>query len=99
VQLVPVWPGLLHRVRETATILEECCLPLRCYKTRSAEKHPEPLSCTSRLSVWVVPVKPLDHILIKNIRLGKKNICLRPKVVKFDPRPPQQREIDDRRFE
>ena len=34
------------------------------------QKHPEPLSCTSRLSVWVVPrnqsvaAKPLDQILI-----------------------------------
>ena len=65
------------------------------------QKHPEPLSCTSRLSVWVVPrnqsvaAKPLDQILIRKIRFGKKNIRLKPKLIKFDPRPPQERNRDE----
>ena len=61
------------------------------------QKHAEPLTCTSRLSVWVVPrnqsvaAKPLDQVLIRKIRFGKKNICLQPKIIKFDPRAPNQR--------
>lgn len=75
----------------------------RLYKTGST-KHPEALSCTSRLSVWVVPrnqsvaAKPLDQILIRKIRFGNKNIRLKPKIIKFDPRPPQQRNRDEERF-
>lgn len=71
---------------------------------RGLQKHPEPLSCTSRLSVWVVPrnqsiaAKPLDQILLIKIRSGKKNIRLKPKLIKFDPRPPQQRNRDEGRF-
>ena len=77
---------------------------LEDFTRRGLQKHPEPLSCTSRLSVWVVPrnqsvaAKPLDQILIRKIRFGKKNIRLKPKVIKFDPRPLQQRKIDDSRF-
>ena len=77
---------------------------LEDFTRRGLQKHPEPLSCTSRLSVWVVPrnqsvaAKPLDQILIRKIRFGKKNIRLKPKVIKFDPRPPQQRKMDDGRF-
>ena len=65
------------------------------------QKHPEPLSCTSRLSVWVVPrnqsvaAKPLDQILIRKIRFGKKKIRLKPKLIKFDSRPPQERNRDE----
>ena len=77
---------------------------LEDFTRRGLQKHPEPLSCKSRLSVWVVPrnqsvaAKPLDQVLIRKIRFGKKNIRLKPKVIKFDPRPPQQRKIDDGRF-
>ena len=77
---------------------------LEDFTRRGLQKHPEPLSCTSRLSVWVVPrnqsvaAKPLDQILIRKIRFGKKNIRLKPKLIKFDPRPPQQRKMDDERF-
>ena len=45
---------------------------------RGLQNHPEPLTCTSRLSVWVVPrnqsvaAKPLDKVLIRKIRFGKK---------------------------
>ena len=77
---------------------------LEDFTRRGLQKHPKPLSCTSRLSVWVVPhnqsiaAKPLDQILIRKIRFGKKNIRLKPKVIKFDPRPLQQRKMDDGRF-
>jgi len=37
--------------------------------------------------------------LNKDDKIWEENIHLKPKVIKFDPRPPQQREIDDRRFE
>jgi len=65
---------------------------LEDFTRRGLQNHSEPLSCTSRLSVRVVPrnqsvaAKPLDRILIK------------PKGIKFDPRPPQQRKIDEERF-
>ena len=50
------------------------------FTRRGLQKNPEPLTCTSRLSVWVVPrnqsvaAKPLDKVLIRKIRFGKKNI-------------------------
>jgi len=77
---------------------------LEDFTRRGLQNHPEPLSCTSRLSVRVVPrnqsvaAKPLDQILIRKKRFGKKNIRIKPKVIKFDPRPPQQRKIDEERF-
>jgi len=42
------------------------------FTRRGLQNHPEPISCTSRLSVWVVPrsqsvAKPLDQILIRKI--------------------------------
>ena len=61
---------------------------------RGLQHNPEPLTCTSRLSVWVVPrnqsvgAKPLDKVLIRKIRLGKKNIRTQPKIINFDPRAP-----------
>ena len=64
----------------------------------------EPLTCTSRLSVWVVPrnqsvaAKPLDQVLIRKIRFGKKNIRLQPKIIKFDPRAPNQQTRDEKHF-
>ena len=74
---------------------------LEDFTRRGLQKHPEPLSCTLRLSVWVVPrnqsvaAKPLDQILIRKIRFGKKNIRLKPKLIKLDPRPPQERNRDE----
>ena len=74
---------------------------LEDFTRRGLQKHPEPLSCTSRLSVWVVPrnqsvaAKPLDQILIQKIRFEKKMIRLKPKLIKFDPRPPQERNRDE----
>ena len=64
------------------------------FTRRELHKNPEPLTCTSRLSVWVVPrnqsvaAKPLDKVLIRKIRFGKKNIRMRPKIIIFDPRAP-----------
>ena len=72
-QLVPVPPGLAHRVRGGVLFA------LEDFTKRGLRKHPEALSCTSRLSVWVGPrnqsvvAKPLDQILIRKIRFGKKN--------------------------
>ena len=72
---------------------------------RGLQSHPEPLTCTSRLSVWVVPrnqsvaAKPLDKVLIRKIRFGQKNIRTCPKIINFDPRIPQQRIRDDESFE
>ena len=66
--------------------------------------YPEPLTCSSRLSVWVVPrnqsvaAKPLDKVLIRKIRFGKKNIRTQPKMINFDPRSPQERNRDDESF-
>ena len=77
---------------------------LEDFTRRGLQNHPEPLSCTSRLSVWVVPrnqsvaAKPLDQVLIRKIRFGKKNIRLKPKLINFDPRPPQQRNRDAEGF-
>jgi len=74
------------------------------FTRRGLQKHAEPLSCTSRLSVWVVPrnqsvaAKPLDHVLIRKIRCGKKNIRLQPKIINFDPRAPNQRNKDGESF-
>ena len=71
---------------------------------RGLKTHPEPLSCTSRLSVWVVPrnqsvtAKPLDAILIRKIRFGKHNIRDTPKLIHFDPRAHYQRKTDDQDF-
>ena len=71
------------------------------FTRRGLQKHGEPLTCTSRLSVWVVPrnqsvaAKPLDQVLIRKIRFGKKNIRLQPKIIKFDPRAPNQCTRDD----
>lgn len=50
------------------------------FSRRGLQQNPEPLTCTSRLSAWVVPrnksvaAKPLDKVLITKIRFGKKNI-------------------------
>ena len=74
------------------------------FTRRGLQKHAEPLSCTSRLSVWVVPrnqsvaTKPLDQVLIRKIRFGKKNIRLQPKIIKFDPREPNQRTREEQSF-
>lgn len=51
---------------------------LEDFTRRGLQKHPEPLTFTSHLSVWVVPcnqsvaAKPLDQVLIRKIRLGRK---------------------------
>ena len=74
------------------------------FTRRGLQKHAEPLSCTSQRSVWVVPcnqsvaAKPLDQMLIRKIRFGKKNISLQSKVIKFDPRSPNQRTREKNSF-
>ena len=74
------------------------------FTRRGLQRHAEPLSCTSRLSVWVVPrnqsvaAKPLDQVLIRKIRFGKKNILLQSKVIKFDPRSSNQRTREENSF-
>ena len=74
------------------------------FSRRGLQQNPEPLTCTSRLSVWVVPrnqsvaAKPLDKVLIRKIRFGKKNIRTQAKIIKFDPRAPQQRTRDPESF-
>ena len=74
------------------------------FTRRGLQNNPEPLTCTSRLSVWVVhrnqsvAAKPLDKVLIRKIRFGKKNIRLQPKIIKFDPSAPQQRTRDEEGF-
>ena len=66
------------------------------------QNNPGPLTCTSRLSVWVVPrnqsvtAKPFDKMLIRKIRPGKKNIGTQPKIVNFNPRAPHQRTREER---
>ena len=71
---------------------------------RGLQQNPEPLTCTSCLSVWIVPqnqsaaAKPLDKVLIRKNRFGKKNICTQTKIIKFDPRAPQQRTRDPESF-
>lgn len=68
---------------------------------RGLQNHPDPLTCTSRLSVWVVPcnqsvaAKPLDKVLIRKIRFGKKNIRAQLNIINFDPRAPHKRNPDD----
>ena len=74
------------------------------FSRRGLQQNPEPLTCTSRLSVWVVPrnqsvaAKPLDKVLIRKIRFGKKNIRTQAKIIKFDPWAPQQRTRDPESF-
>ena len=71
---------------------------------RGLQNNSEPLTCTSRLSVWVVPrnqsvaAKPIDEVLIRKIRFGKKNIRTQPKIIKFDPRAPDKRTRDETSF-
>jgi len=71
---------------------------------RGLQNNPEPLTCMSRLSVWVVPrnqsvaAKPLDKVLICKIRFGKKNIRTQPKIIRFDPRALQHRTRDEEGF-
>ena len=74
------------------------------FSRRGLQQNREPLTCTSRLSVWIVPrnqsvaAKPLDKVLIRKIRFGKKNIRTHAKIIKFDPRAPQQRTRDPESF-
>ena len=71
---------------------------------RGLQNNSEPLTCTSRLSVWVVPrnqsvaAKPIDKVLIRKIRFGKKNLRTQPKIIKFDPRAPDMRTRDETSF-
>ena len=71
---------------------------------RGLQNTSEPLTCTSRLSVWVIPrnqsvaAKPIDKVLIRKIRFGKKNIRTQPKIIKFDPRAPDMRTRDETSF-
>ena len=74
------------------------------FTRRELQKNPEPLTCTSRLSVWVVPrnqsvvAKPLDKVLIRKIKFGKRDIRTRPKLIMFDPREPNQRTRSEENF-
>ena len=71
---------------------------------RGLQNNSEPLTCTSRLSVWVVPrnqsvaAKPIDKVLIRKIRFGKKNLRTQPKIIKFDLRAPDMRTRDETSF-
>ena len=55
------------------------------FTRRELQKNPEPLTCTSRLSVWVVPrnqsvaAKPLDKVLTRKIRFAKRTLERDPK--------------------
>ncbi|KXJ09599.1 hypothetical protein AC249_AIPGENE9449 [Exaiptasia diaphana] len=74
------------------------------FTRRGLQKHPEPLSCTSRLSVWVVPrvqtvtPRPIDRLLFRRIRFGKTNIRTTPNIISYDPRAPYQRTRDENDF-
>ena len=67
---------------------------------RGLQNNSEPLTCTSRLSEWVVPriqsvaAKPIDKVLIRKIRFGKK-MRTWPKIIKFDPTAPDMRTRDE----
>ncbi|CAH3165474.1 unnamed protein product, partial [Pocillopora meandrina] len=50
------------------------------FTRRGLERHAEPF----------IAAKPLDQVLIRKIRFGRKNIRLQSKVIKFDPRSPNQ---------
>ena len=96
-------PGLGSQGKGKCNHIGGVLFALEDFTRRSLQKDPEPLLCTSRLSVWVVPrnqsiaAKPLDQILIRKMRFGK-NIRLKLKLIKFDPRQPQQRNRDEERF-
>ena len=58
------------------------------FSRRGLQQNPEPLTCTSRLSVWVVPrnqsvaAKPLDKVLMRKLEksdLERKIFARRPK--------------------
>jgi len=76
------------------------------FSRKELQLHQEPLACTSRLSVWVVPrnqsvsAKPADEILIRKIQFGKNNIRQAPKTMsKYDPRAIDQRVLDQNSFD
>ena len=43
--------------------------------------------------------KPIDKVLIRKIRFGKKNMRTQPKIIKFDPGSPDTRNRDKTSFE
>ena len=92
---VPVPPGLAHRVRGSAIISEVCCLPWKTLQDgvfKNIWNHYR-AHHVFRYG-WFHAIRALQPSpLIKN-----KNIRLNPKLVKFDPRPPQQRNRDEGRF-
>ena len=43
--------------------------------------------------------KPIDKVLIRKIRFGKKDVTTQPIIIKFDPRAPHTRTRDEATFE
>jgi len=88
--------GLGSQVKEKCNYVGGVLFAWEDVTRKGLQNHPKPLTCTSHLSVWVVQhnqsiaAKPLDQILIRKIRIGKKITRLKPKLIKFDPRPPHQ---------
>ena len=93
--------GLLLRGKGKCNHIGGVLFAIEDFIRRGLQNNSEPLTCTSRLSVWVVPrnqsvaAKPIDKVLIRKIRFGKKNIRTQPKIIKFDPRAPDMRTRDE----
>lgn len=94
---------LVYPEKVNVTTLEECCLRLKVLREGDYIGMPS-LCHAHRGCLWVVPrnqsvaAKPLDQVLIRKIRFGKKNIRLQSKVIKFDPRSPNQRTREENSF-
>ena len=96
--------GLLLRGKGKCNHIGGVLFAIEDFIRRGLQNNSEPLTCTSRLSVWVVPrnqsvaAKPIDKVLIRKIRFGKKNLRTQPKIIKFDPRAPDMRTRDETSF-
>ena len=77
-------------------MLKECCLQFKIL--REGDYKNIPSLCHVHRGCQSVAAKPLDQVLIRKIQFGKKNICLQTKVIKFDPRSPNQRTREKNSF-
>lgn len=63
------------------------------------KEHDQPISCTSRLCKWNVPrnmrvePQPVDKIVVRKIRYGKKRSAC-AKISEYDPRAPVDRSLN-----
>ena len=68
------------------------------FNRKGLKEFNESLTFTSKLPEWNVPSSapaPIDQVLIKKIKFGDQTETeIIPKVINYDPRAPDQREVD-----